>query len=262
MPGYRTCVRVSGHNGSVISRRVVGIAAATILGAAVAGGLYYRLGGSAPDPVDIEGAVAANRETSAATSISGSIPPDMVDGAWELTSEPLPDDPRNGEGSFVGFRLDEQLYALGSKTTVGRTRDLDASITLADRQLTDAVVTVDVATLATGDPRRDLTMKTSLHVRDHPESTFQLSTPVEIPGEAYLGEPVQVEVDGNLTINGRTLIQTASIAGALDGDLMIVTGQTDIRLSDYGIEPASGGRVFSISDEATLEWQLILEPDR
>ncbi len=251
---------MSGHNGSVASRKVLGIAAATVLAAAVTGGLYYRLAGDAPDPVDIEGAVAANRETSAATSASGSIPPDMVDGAWELTSAPFPDDPQDQEGSFAGFRLDEQLYALGAKTAVGRTRDLDASMTLADHELTEAVVTVDMSTLVTDDRRRDLNMKTSLDVWDHPESTFQLTAPVEIPDEAYLGEPVEMPVDGNLTIKGHTLPQTANIAASLDGDRMIVTGHTEIRMSDYDIEPPSGGRVFSISDEVTVEWQLMLEP--
>jgi hypothetical protein len=39
---------------------------------------------------------------------------------------------------------------------------------------------------------------------------------------------------------------------------LLITGSTDVMLSDYGVEVPSAPIVLSVSDVATVEWQLFL----
>jgi polyisoprenoid-binding protein YceI len=242
----------------VPSKRIVSIAAGTILAALIVGVLYFWYGESAPEAVDIEQAVETQTDpdTPAGTALTA----EEIPGDWEVSDNPLPKDPDPNDGTFVGFRLEEELFALGSKTAVGRTHKVGADITITPTHLTAARVTADLSQMTTDDQRRDLEMKTSLDVWDHPTAVFVLIDPVRLPPEAFEGKPISVNARGNLTIKGKTLPKTVSIQAETAGDRIAVTGTGQITMSEYNITPPSGGRVFSVSDQVTIEWQLLLEP--
>ncbi len=252
------CPRARGHNGRMPTKRILWIAAGTVLAVVMVGVLYFWFGESAPHEVDIEDAVAAQTDPDV-------LPEDIltaadIPGDWEISDNPLPEDPDPNDGTFVGFRLEEELFALGSKTAVGRTRAVTADISISETHLTSAGVTADLSQMSTDDRRRDHSMEIALDVWDHPLAIFDLIDPVRLPPEAFEGAPISVNARGNLTIKGTTLPKTVEIQAEIAGDRIIVTGSGKVTLSEYKIEPPSGGRVFSISDDVTIEWQLLLEP--
>lgn len=234
------------------SKNVLVIAGAT-LGAVLAIGIaYFFLSGDAPDPVDIDDAIAAN-------PADGELKP--IDGEWTVDTTQSEENPAREdiiEGSFAGFRVQEELASLGSKTAVGRTRDVAGTVLLNGMQLTTADIAVDMTTLVTDDKRRDDNMAAALDSNEFAESTFSLTEPVDLPEEAFTGDPVAVEATGDLTIRGVTRSEDVEIEAQFDGEQIIVTGSTPVSMEDYGVVAPSGGRVFSVEDEVIVEWQLVM----
>ena len=69
-----------------------------------------------------------------------------VEGTWTLAE---------GQESFVGYRVEEELATIGYKEAVGRSPTIEATITIADGQLTGVTVTADLRDLESDDSRRD-----------------------------------------------------------------------------------------------------------
>ena len=58
-------------------------------------------------------------------------------------------------GTFVGFRVQEELSWIGSTTAVGRTPAVTGTITFDGTTLTAATIEADMTAIMTNDSRRD-----------------------------------------------------------------------------------------------------------
>ena len=67
------------------------------------------------------------------------------------------------------------------------------------------------------------------------------------------GTPITFDVTGTMTINSTERDLTWQVEARQDGDTISVTGETDITLTEFGIEPPSIGGVVDVEDEAHLE---------
>jgi polyisoprenoid-binding protein YceI len=63
---------------------------------------------------------------------------------------------------------------------------------------------------------------------------------------------------GDLTIHGVTKSVTIPIEARLSGDVVTVTGSTEIVFADYGMSSPRSFIVLSIADRGTMEFQLQL----
>ncbi len=173
---------------------------------------------------------------------------DSLSGTWSVT-----------EGSYAGYRVNEVLQ--GTHVTVtGRTEEVTGTLTADGLTLTDAVVTVDVASISTPEPPRDVYFRdVALEVSKFPEATFTLSEPVtaETP---TLGKPQSFEADGELTLHGVTREVTAELQAVLTADGGQVSGSIPITFEDYGVQAPSLGFV-EVEDEGFVEFLLNLEQD-
>lgn len=171
--------------------------------------------------------------------------PDAVAGTWTV-----------GEGSFAGYRVEEVLQG-NDVTVTGRTEDVSGSVTVADGAISAATVEVDVASVATDEPPRDVYFRDrAMEVRDFPTAAFELTEPAPIEEGA-----TAVELTGDLTIHGVTRPATveAEIAGdATSGEPVQVVGSVPITFADFGVEAPDLGFV-TVEDDGTIEFSLQLE---
>lgn len=238
---------------------VIAGVAALLLTAAV---LYLAVGGGAPSEVAIDDAVAgladAEEPTAAgATDETGEADTADADGAWTVSTEVEPFDRASSSGTFVGYRIDEELANVGATQAVGRTPAASGGLEVDGTTVTGAVIEGDLTQLTSDRPQRDDRVSGALNVDEHPTVRFAAES-FELPAELVDGERVEVEVPGTLEAAGGSTDLTASMTAQRLGDVVVVTGSLDLPLADVGVTPPSAAIVLSVADTATIEWQLYL----
>ena len=234
---------------------------ALILGAVVvallAGGILWYVSRDSPDEVDLDTATEQVRDRTTTTGAgSGETTPDGVEGTWTVDTESGEFDFETATGSFVGFRVEEQLANIGAATAVGRTGELTGTLTIDGTSVTEASFEVDLTTITTNESRRDRRVQEALHTDQHPTATFELTEPIEL-GEGVESGQVAVDAVGDLTVNGVTRPFTIPIEAELVEGTIVVVGSTEIVFSDFDVEVPSAPVVVSAEDRGTLELQLL-----
>jgi polyisoprenoid-binding protein YceI len=173
-----------------------------------------------------------------------------VDGSWKV---------RDGGGSFVGYRVREQLAFLQSPSdAVGRTSAVTGTIQVSGDRLDQARIQADLRQLTSDQSRRDNAIRQQgLQSEQFPGATFELSQPIALPGGLAAGETVRADAKGRLTLHGTTRDVTLPLQGRWNGDTIQVAGSLPITMTDYGIQPPQLGPVVSIDNTATMELQLV-----
>jgi polyisoprenoid-binding protein YceI len=165
-------------------------------------------------------------------------------------------------GSWVGYRVQEELVGLGGTFAVGRTPDVSGSIALAGATLTDAALTADLTTLQSDQSMRDGQLgRQGIETDEFPEATFVLTEPIELGELPAEGEDISVNAVGDLTLHGVTKsVEIPAQARLADGQIQVL-GSITFPLSDFDIvAPNIGGFIISIADEGTLEFVVLFDP--
>ena len=236
-----------------------GIAAAIVIAFLVAAGGFWFLRDDSPDEVDLDTAVGSVEE-STATTPDGSAPAaaDGVTGTWSVDAETGEFDFESATGTFAGIRIDEELASIGTTQAVGRTGDVAGTVVIDGTSVTAADIEVDLTTITTNDTRRNSKVQEALETDQFPTATFSLTEPIELGAGATAGEPVSVTATGDLTIHGVTNPVQIPIEAQLVNDTVVLVGSAEIAFSDFDVEVPSAPIVLSVSDNGTLELQLLL----
>lgn len=241
---------------------------------AVAGALWFLLGGDEPDAVDASAALdqadaadtptdgaddAATDDTPTAAadpSATATDAPAGASGTWTVDTEAVAFSFADGTGSFLGFRIDEELSSIGATEAVGRTPVVEGELTLADATVTAAVFGGDARALVTDDSRRDDRARAAL---GDGRLAFELTAPIELDAPPAPGDTVSADATGDLTVNGVTREVTVPLEASLsDSGTLVVTSSFDVSLADHDVEAPSAPIVLGVSDVATVEVQLFL----
>ena len=242
-------------------RIAIGIA---VVAAVVVGlGIWWFLRDDAPPEVSLEAAVATldvedQAEPNDASSTTADAVSDGVSGIWTVDTATGTFDYESASGSFAGFRIEEELAGLGSTTAVGRTGDIEGSITIEGTTVTAASFAIDTSTITTNDVRRDDNVWDALDVRDFPTANFVLVAPIDLGSAAASGEPVAVIASGELTIHGVTQPVEFELEAQVAGETIVVVGSTEIVFSDYDVAVPSSRIVLSVDNFGIVEFQLLL----
>jgi polyisoprenoid-binding protein YceI len=243
------------------TKLLIGAAVIALVGAG-AGGVWWFLKDDAPAEVSLDAAVesVAGADSGSGSAEDGSATGtvDGIEGSWVVDTETGEFDFESATGTFAGFRIQEELAAIGSTTAVGRTGDVTGSITIEGSALTAASFDVDMTTITTNQSRRDDRVQDALETADHPTGTFTLTEPVELGEGAASGEPVAVAAVGDLTIHGVTRQVEIPLEAQLVDDTVVVTGSLDITFSDFDVDVPDSQVVVSVEDHGVMEMQLLL----
>jgi polyisoprenoid-binding protein YceI len=230
-------------------RRWLIIAVAAVAVAAVAAGAYgfsyLFLRGPAPAAVGLastspsaiagaSGDASASPDASVAAGSSATTG-GSLDGIWNVDASI--GSFSDFSGSFVGYRVEEELANVGAATAVGRTPDVTGSLTLSGTTITAADLTADLSTLQSDDDRRDGQLRRqALETGTFPTSTFMLTEPIDLGSVPAEGEVTSVTATGDLTLHGQTKSVQIPLEARLSGNVVTVTGSLEIVFADYGME--------------------------
>lgn len=178
-----------------------------------------------------------------------------LDGTWIVdTSREF--DRATGRGTFIGYRIAEELQGVGATTAVGRSPTVEGEVTFVGLVVSSVVVEGDLTDLESDDGRRDTRVRSQLG--PDATATFELTEPIELPEVPPVSEVIELTATGDLTLLDVTREVEVALQAAVTESGLLITGSTLVALSDFGVEVPSAPIVLSASDDATLEWQLFL----
>ncbi len=167
-----------------------------------------------------------------------------TDGTWTVVP-----------GSSAGYRVHEVLNG-ADVTVAGTTDQVTGSVVIAEGDLADGEVTVDVASIATDQSRRDAYFRDNvMDVAANPTATFDVTEPADLP--ELSGTPVTVPVAGELTLAGATRPVQVDLSVVRTAEGVDVSGSIPVTFGDYGIDAPSLGFV-RVDDQGAVEFLLHL----
>ena len=191
-------------------------------------------------------------------------PASALDGTWTV-------DPTIGSfdyaaddfsGSWVGYRVQEELAGVGGTEAVGRTPDVTGSITLAGNTLTAADLTADLTTLQSDESMRDGQLgRQGIQTDQFPTASFVLTEPIQLDAIPEDNAAFNVTAVGDLTIHGVTQNVSIPLAAIRSGDILGVSGSLTFQWADFGMEQPSSARVVSLANDVTMELQVFFRKD-
>ncbi|MCT1411214.1 YceI family protein [Corynebacterium sanguinis] len=153
-----------------------------------------------------------------------------VDGVWDVTDTLGPNQ------TSAGFTFFEILPA-ERKVTSGSTREVEGEVQIESGAVTAGQITVDMASVATDNDRRDVNVRRSiLSTDDYPTATFSLTEPADVSQLPADGSVGTVTLTGDLTIRGETNRVTHEFEALRTGDNIVVAGDIPISREDFGVE--------------------------
>ena len=163
--------------------------------------------------------------------------------------------------SFVGYRIDEELANIGAATAVGRTGQIEASLSFDGAAVTAVEIVADLRTLRSDQSFRDGALRErGLESDTYPFATFRLTESIVIERLPVDGDTLSATVAGTLELHGVTNAVQIVLEGQYVDGLVVVSGSTEIVLTDYEIEAPTGFRVLSIEESGQMEFQVVFEP--
>lgn len=224
-------------------------------------GWYFVIREDAPERVSTESALEVldratatpGGSTGNTPAASGSTPSAQtagIAGTWNVDTT---------LGSFVGYRVKEELAGIGGVTAVGRTTGVTGSVTIAENKATAATITADMTKLKSQESLRDGQLRNQgIEYGRFPTSEFKLSA-TELPDGLADGETLEVTLKGSLTLHGVTRQVEMPAEVTLKDGTLVVVGETEIQFADYGIQKPNSSRVVGMEDKGVMEVQLFFK---
>lgn len=219
----------------------------------------WRVLSAAPEEVSLDAAVAAVEEEQASDDgvekVADTADALSRDGVWYVDTDSGSFSFEEASGSFVGFRVKEELVKIGDITAVGRTDQVEGELSIQNGQLVSVSVTADLSAIVTNDSRRDNAARNAMNVRENPIATFVLDQPVDLPETD--GSQIALQAKGQLTVNGISKAVMFELEAKAVARSIVVVGQTEVIFADYDIAVPSASIVVSAEDHGVVEFQLL-----
>ncbi|HSH01331.1 MAG TPA: YceI family protein [Anaerolineae bacterium] len=165
------------------------------------------------------------------------------------------------EQSEVRFVLDELLRG-EPFTVVGSSNQVagEIAVNLADLSATQlGTITINARTFATDSGNRDRAIRNRILNTDSFEFiTFVPTEIIGLAGSAAVGDTIEFEVVGDLTIRDVTLSERFTVSATVDSDTQISgSANSIISRSDYGLTIPSVSFVAEVDEEVQLEIDFV-----
>ena len=187
-------------------------------------------------------------DLSAIVSESSTPTPDVgITGTWLATSE-----------STVGYRVKEVLGGVDTEG-VGRTNQVNGSLTIQETTLLSTVFEIDVASIKSDSSKRDSQFSGNImDTATYPTATFRLLTPIDLGAIPADGQSITATAQGELTMHGVTQQVSFDVTAKIANGIIGVLGSIDITFADYGIANPSNAFVTT-GDTGLLEFVLAFQ---
>jgi len=168
--------------------------------------------------------------------------------------------------SNVTYRVNETLFNQGSRlnTAVGTTTVVRGEVTVDRARPANSrigTVTIDISQFKSDSQRRDNMIRQNwLESAKFPNAEFTATEIKGLPDAYQDGREVPVQITGNLKIRDVTRPTTWVSTIKLDGTTLTITGNTTIKMTDFGFDPPSIMGILKAENEARLEFKFVARP--
>lgn len=218
----------------------------------------WRVLSAAPEEVSLDAAVAAVEEQASndgVKKVADTADALSADGVWYVDTDSGSFSFEEASGSFVGFRVKEELVKIGDITAVGRTDQVEGELSIQNGQLVSVSISADLSAIVTNDSRRDNAARNAMNVKENPIASFVLDQPVDLPETD--GSQIALQAEGQLTVNGISKAVIFELEAEAVARSIVVVGQTEVIFADYDIAVPSASIVVSAEDHGVVEFQLL-----
>jgi polyisoprenoid-binding protein YceI len=183
---------------------------------------------------------------------TNTVPGGTLDGTWRIRKT-------DQFGSYVQYRVEEQIVGALKQKTTGRTSAIKATLQVDGSTITNVSVEADVSKLESDKVRRDEKLRTDgLQTDLFPTATFVLTEPIELGSVPRKGKRLTADAVGDFTLHGVTKRVTIPLEGRWDGESVQVVGKgLPIEFADYLIIPPNIADFVTVADKGRVELQLI-----
>ena len=151
----------------------------------------------------------ATATASSAPAATIAAPPAAASSQWVAT-----------DASQVGYRVQEILFGVDT-TAVGRTNQVEGTLTIDGTQVTGVEFTVDVASITSDESRRDSAFRGRVMSADEfPTASFELTEPIDVGVAPTDGTELTTQATGDLTLRGITNPVTFEVTAKQDAGLI------------------------------------------
>ena len=225
----------------------VAISIVVVVGLIYGGILMYTKVINPPEDKLNEDDLSAIVSDSSTAPSSTPMPDVGITGTWLATSE-----------STVGYRVKEVLGGVDTEG-VGRTNQVNGSLTIQDTTLLSTVFEIDVASIKSDSSKRDSQFSGNImDTATYPTATFRLLTPIELGSIPADDQNITATAQGELTMHGVTQQVSFEVTAKIANGIIGVLGSIDITFADYGIANPSNAFVTT-GDTGLLEFVLAFQ---
>ena len=225
----------------------VAISIVVVVGLVYGGILLYTKVINPPEDKLNEDDLSAIVSDSSTAPSSTPTPNVGITGTWLATSE-----------STVGYRVKEVLGGVDTEG-VGRTNQVNGSLTIQDTTLLSTVFEIDVASIKSDSSKRDSQFSGNImDTATYPTATFRLLTPIELGSIPADDQNITATAQGELTMHGVTQQVSFDVTAKIANGIIGVLGSIDITFADYGIANPSNAFVTT-GDTGLLEFVLAFQ---
>ena len=210
---------------------------------------------TAPDPTATPTAAAPTPAEPEAQPIEA-VASEGVDGQWIVDTSVAEFNYDQSAGTFVGFRVEEELASIGSTTAVGRTPLVSGSLTIDGETVTSVTIEADMTGIITDDSRRDRAIQSALSTGRFPTAIFTLTEPIDLGTDPGSGGPINTTAVGELTVKDITRAVEIELEAQLVDETVVVVGTTEVVFADYDVTVPRVPIVLSAEDHGIVELQL------
>lgn len=183
----------------------------------------------------------------------GAVPAEEAAATYAITSEE----------SVARYRVMEELASVGANEVIGETNAIIGHILFDENgePLACSRFDVDLRTLETDQARRDNFLReNTLQTDTYPLATFVVRDVEGLDGPLPEGEETTITLIGDLTVRDLTRLAAWEATVVKNGDTLTGTAMTTFTFDDFEIQKPIIGPVVGISDEVTLEVDLVAAP--
>lgn len=147
--------------------------------------------------------------------------------------------------SLAKYVVKEDLNGVLDVTTVGQTSAISGDLYLSTAGVAstpESTFKVDMTTLKTDEARRDnFIRRNTLRTSQYPTAEFTIDSVQGFPTDYVENTEVLLTLSGTMTIRGTGKPVTWQVKARQAGDVLTATADTDIKMTDFGLNPPDVG---------------------
>ena len=166
--------------------------------------------------------------------------------------------------SAVSYGVGETFAGKAYNYAIGVTNVISGNVTIDFNNpaaSTVGPITVNIREFQSDNILRDERIQTAhLESATFPLATFTPNKLSGLPDSYALGDTLQFEIIGDLTVRGTTVPTTFQVEASVSGDTLTGTASAQVLMTDFGFEPPVIANLIATENEVDIVFEFVARP--